>query len=173
MATLYVGKGSNGQVFSHRKYALRTIDNKGRKRLVYSMIHKFLRGDIEFIEEIMFDNLTESEAFAIEKEMIAKYGRIDLGTGCLANHTDGGEGCSGILCSDELRKLRRDRMIGIPKTEKHKQHMRENHADYSGENHPNYGKQWPEDVRKRMSEGMKGIKSPHSQKNIKRELVKG
>jgi hypothetical protein len=40
-------------------------------------------------------NLSESEAIAFEVEMILKFGRIDLRTGCLCHHTDGGEGISG------------------------------------------------------------------------------
>jgi hypothetical protein len=38
---------------------------------------------------------SESDAFEAEKFFISLYGRKDLGTGCLANLTDGGEGPSG------------------------------------------------------------------------------
>ena len=41
-----------------------------------------------------------------EKEFINLYGRIDLGTGCLANMTDGGEGTLGVIVSENSRKLR-------------------------------------------------------------------
>lgn len=36
-------------------------------------------------------NLSEEEALNLEIELIKKYGRIDSGTGCLYNKTDGGE----------------------------------------------------------------------------------
>ena len=44
---------------------------------------------------ILFENLTETEAFSEEIRLIEFYGRQDLGTGCLRNLTDGGEGSSG------------------------------------------------------------------------------
>lgn len=45
-------------------------------------------GRIQFIK----NQLTDQEAIALEIELIAKYGRKDLGTGILRNLTDGGEG---------------------------------------------------------------------------------
>jgi len=50
---------------------------------------------------IIQDRLTEEQAFQQEIEHIAFYGRIDNGTGMLRNLTDGGEGASGAIRSDE------------------------------------------------------------------------
>jgi hypothetical protein len=44
---------------------------------------------------ILADGLTEQDAFEKEKALIAFYGRIVNGTGCLRNITEGGEGVSG------------------------------------------------------------------------------
>lgn len=60
---------------------------------------------IVFIE----DNLTEEEAFDLEVELIAFYGRKDNGTGILRNRTDGGEGRSGGVVSESERLARSSR----------------------------------------------------------------
>ena len=49
-------------------------------------------------------NLTEEEAFRHEEYMIALYGRLDLGTGILYNKSDGGEGKSGLVHTQETRE---------------------------------------------------------------------
>jgi hypothetical protein len=90
----YVGKGSNGRLYEHRKEAKKLLTNPNGKNtnpIRNNIIHKLWNQEIDYIEEIAFDNLTEQEAFEIEIEAIAAYGRIDLGTGCLANVTPGGD----------------------------------------------------------------------------------
>ena len=54
---------------------------------------------------ILKQNLTEEKAFKHEKYMIAIFGRKDLGTGILRNRTDGGDGPSGYIMSEEQKKL--------------------------------------------------------------------
>jgi len=56
------------------------------------------KNNIIFLKE----NLTEQEAHNLEIELIAKFGRKDLGTGILNNKTNGGEGLSNP--SAETRK---------------------------------------------------------------------
>jgi hypothetical protein len=49
----------------------------------------------------------EEEAFAMERDLIAQYGRRDLQTGPLCNLTEGGQGTGGLKYSEErLRKKR-------------------------------------------------------------------
>lgn len=49
----------------------------------------------------------EDEAFAMERDLIAQYGRRDLRTGSLCNLTEGGQGTAGLKYSEErLRKKR-------------------------------------------------------------------
>lgn len=57
---------------------------------------------------IIQDRLTEEQAFQQEIEHIAFYGRKDNGTGMLRNLTDGGEGASGAIVSDESLLKRKE-----------------------------------------------------------------
>jgi hypothetical protein len=79
----YIGKGTGQRAWSRVRKIHRPKD---KSRIV------FLRSD-----------LTEAEAFDWEIFYIAKYGRIDKGTGILRNLTDGGEGASGMIVSEERR----------------------------------------------------------------------
>jgi len=85
-------------------------------------------------------NLTEEEAFKHEEYMIAVLGRKDLGTGILRNRTDGGEGPSGAIRSEEWRRKQSEAR--------------------KGENHPNYGKSPSEETRRKLSEVKKGENNP-------------
>ena len=80
----YIGKGHTNRAYSNA-HNVRIPKNKSR---------------IVMIEE----NISESDAFALEIKLIAKYGRKDIGTGILRNRTNGGEGMSGHVCSDETRR---------------------------------------------------------------------
>jgi hypothetical protein len=87
----YIGKGKNKRFNEHfRPSALKQQTLKSR------IINRIIidTNDKPIIVKV-FENLTEEESFINEIELINFFGRIDKGTGVLANHTDGGEGHSG------------------------------------------------------------------------------
>jgi hypothetical protein len=77
------------------------------------------------IVEIVKDNLTKEESFELEKKLISEYGRIDLGTGCLINCSEGGPGCAGLSMETEQKKI--DLLKSIKKTDEWKKKISEGH----------------------------------------------
>lgn len=94
----YIGKGKKKRHTLHlMPYSLKEKSHKNRTIL------KAMRDGVEILSEILFQNLSESDAHAKEIELIALYGRRVNG-GCLTNATDGGEGLTGWSPSNETRK---------------------------------------------------------------------
>ena len=85
----YIGKGTGDRIYSTNR---RNNPPKDKSRIIF-----------------LKQNLTEEEAFRHEIYMIAVFGRKDLGTGILHNLTDGGDGASGYVFSEETRKKMRER----------------------------------------------------------------
>ena len=96
--------------------------------------------------QILKEHLLENEAHKLEIDLIAQYGRKDLGTGILRNKTDGGEGTSGIVNSPET-KLKKSLS---------KQGKNNPMFGKSGEHHHNFGKDiFTDEVKQRISNGNK------------------
>ena len=145
----YIGKGKGYRINSKQRN-IKPPKNKSR---------------IIFLKQ----NLTEEEAFKHEIYMIDVFGRKDLGTGILHNRTDGGEGSSGAIRSDEYRKKMSEAKKGKTRSEESKIKMSEaskgrTHSEEtkrklsdanSGENNPRYGKTHSEETKKRMSDAHK------------------
>lgn len=74
-----------------------------------------------FVDEVISENLSKVQANNLERFLISKIGRFDLGRGPLANMTDGGD---GLYNPSEITKKK----------------MRENHADVRGHLNPMFGK---------------------------------
>jgi hypothetical protein len=112
----YIGKGIGSRAYKKYKNEIKPPKNKSRIILLKK-------------------NLLEEEAFKHEIYMIAVLGRKDLGTGILHNRTNGGEGSSGRICSEETK-------VKIGTAQK-------------GDKNHNYGKSPSEETRKKLSEAGK------------------
>ena len=91
----YVGKGKGS-----RAYKL-----SGRNKFWHNVVNKH-----GFVVKIIEENLTEEQSILLEQKLINEYGRRNLGTGKLVNLTDGGEGVSGKIYTDEERELMSSRV---------------------------------------------------------------
>jgi group I intron endonuclease len=137
---------------------------KGKGRRAYSLTRRGAPRpkDSSFIAFIQ-EGLTENEAFELEKYCIALYGRVDLGTGILRNLTDGGEGVTGRIVSEEVK----ERIADAQREEKHRlwgKHLpKETKQKISeairGERHPMWGKTHTEESRDKMSRSKQGEKN--------------
>ena len=77
---------------------------KGHGKRAYSKKHSVVVPSDKFRIVFLETNLTEIGALALERRMIRWYGRIDIGTGSLRNKTDGGEGATGRIMSEETKR---------------------------------------------------------------------
>lgn len=101
----YIGKGKNKRAYVNNRTIKRPVD---QNRI-----------------QIIKDQLTEISAFQLEIELIAKYGRKDLGTGILRNLTNGGEGVSGRINSQESIEKRAKSNTGKKRTLAQRERMRQ------------------------------------------------
>lgn len=83
----YVGKGKRRRIFTHLEE--KSLEEFNLKNYI---IKKILAIGQVPIHYKIFENLTDEESKRIEIEIIEHFGRKDLGTGILANLTNGGDG---------------------------------------------------------------------------------
>jgi hypothetical protein len=130
----YIGKGCGNRLYAKDKKEFKPPKDKSR---------------IIFLKQ----NLTEEDAFKHEKYMIVVFGRKNNGTGILRNKTDGGEGPSGAIRSEEYkRKMSEAR---------------------KGENGYWYGKKQSQETRRKISESRKGTTPSQETKTKISEAKKG
>ena len=126
----YIGKGTGDRIYSTNR---RVNPPKDKSRIIY-----------------LKQNLTEEEAFKHEIYMIDVFGRKDLGTGILHNMTNGGEGPSGAIRSEETR-----RKIGEAQKNISEETRRKMSEAGKGEKNHNYGKSLSEETKRKMSDAHK------------------
>ncbi len=154
----YIGKGKCDRAYRRRNKGIKPPKDKSRIL-------------------ILKQNLTEEESFRHEVYMIAVFGRKDLGTGILHNRTNGGEGASGAITSEEVKKKQSEAKKGKNNPFCGKKHTPETRKKISdaikGENNPQYGKSLSEETRKKLSAAMKGKIQSKETRTKRSESMKG
>lgn len=91
----YVGKGHGDRINEH----LHTIGKTNpTNSFMVSKVNRIFEGTGQYpIRRKLEDGLTDADALALEQEWIGRIGRADLEEGPLTNHTNGGDGCRGLV----------------------------------------------------------------------------
>jgi hypothetical protein len=105
---IYVGKGYADRAWDH-------FTRKHRHPFVQRL--QYMRKNNIFPVIGIYAGLEEEFAHLLEMELIAKFGRKDLGKGTLLNLTDGGEGVKGLIQSKETIRKRVESTEYAPRTE--------------------------------------------------------
>jgi hypothetical protein len=92
----------------------------GRNKHWHNIVNKF-----GYSIEITHDNIIWEEACSIEKYLISFYGRNDLSNGSLCNLTDGGDGVSKVIFTQERKDKIRNKAIGRKLSPEHIEKMRQ------------------------------------------------
>lgn len=83
----YIGKGCQSRLAAHTHPCILNRSHTLFHNTVRQLLADGIRPEIKKLAE----NITNEQAACIEKYYIAVWGRLDNGTGCLCNRSDGGE----------------------------------------------------------------------------------
>lgn len=147
---------------------------KGQKKRIYDRSGKPChipkdKTKIIFLKQ----NLTEEEAFKHEEYMIRVFGRIDIGTGILRNKSNGGQGASGAIRSEETKRKIGESQKGKIVTEEqrknigrarrgkiHSEETRKKLKEKRVGRKPSLGMKHTDEAKKRISDKTKGENNP-------------
>ena len=155
----YVGKGKGKRAYAKQGH---TMSPPPKERIV------------------IYSAESETEAFETEITLIWYYGRKGLGTGCLRNLTNGGEGLAGAIKTPQWKRRIGDAHLGMKRTQetksriskagigrKHTEEWKENHSkQLTGKKRPPRSQEWIDNYKRSMKsywERNKGTANDSSQ----------
>lgn len=135
----YIGKGKGDRAWVHLNPSVYK-----KKSRFYNKLRKLLDSDQKPDITLIQQGLSEDAAFTLECDLIQRYGRLDLTTGCLTNHTDGGEGQTGAIRSEASCLKQASSMLG--KNRNLSDSERERRSKMMRDNNPGGWIRSPEDL---------------------------
>jgi hypothetical protein len=162
----YVGKGQGKRLYGY----------SARNRHWHHVANKH-----GFTAHIVEDGLQEWAAFELERDLIALYGRQDVGMGRLVNYTDGGEGSSGTVQSEETRQKKIAMRLGkaIPddiklriaesnrRTKSNPEVKQKARDRIMGDKNPMFGTKWSQEMREKILAARIGQKKTARQVKVR------
>lgn len=141
---IYIGKGKNNRMLEHFK------DRNRFNTYFYNKLNKMiLEENIPLVVKLKeFDN--EQDAVKMEINLISFLGKKKSG-GLLYNITDGGDGLSGYIFTDDAREKMRNFAVN------NKSHLKFP-QDQKGSNHPMFGKKHKRSSVKKIIDSKTGVK---------------
>lgn len=149
---IYVGKGTKDRVKKHLNLY------KKSKTHFHNKLALIIKEGYEPIYRIIYENLTEMEAFEKEKKLISLIGR-ELQGGTLLNLSDGGEGQSGFNHSDDTKNKISNSLknnLEFQKYMKSKEYSQKLSQSLMGHKGHGKGVSRTEEVKNKIKETLKG-----------------
>lgn len=158
----------NGKTYvGQHKYKTLDDDYMGSGKHLKAARAKY--GIENFKKEILIYNVSKKEHIdLLEKTFIASE-REKVGIGNCYNITNGGEGCDGLLMSEETRKKLSKLHKGTKLSEEHKKKI----SEAMKRSHNHHHRHHSEETKKKMSEAKKGKKRSEETKKKISESLKG
>jgi group I intron endonuclease len=161
----YIGKGTDNRDY----HTMFDRHNSFKKNKIKSLKKK----NIQVLSIKVCENLNEKESFDLEVTLIKKIGRRDLELGPLTNLTDGGDGRTNIIVSQETKRkiseTKKSQNLHTKHTEMIKNHLKQINQ---GEKNPFYGKHHSDQVKEEQSLRVSGVNHPMFGKKHDEETIK-
>jgi group I intron endonuclease len=149
----YVGKGTGNRIKSS------LYDRESPFKV--NKINKIKNSGGEIISIKLYENLENIESLELEKFIIDKIGRRDLGLGTLVNQTDGGDGRLTSPHSEatkrKISETKKSQNLSTPLTEETKNKLREINK---GDKNPMFGKTHTDKIKEDQSNRVLGHNHP-------------